>query len=49
MTPEQICEESKDNQVFGWQMYAQSDRMKSEGMLARINKIHNIKFVVLTL
>ena len=49
MTPEQICEGSKEDQVFGWQMYAQSDRKKSEDMLARINRIRNVKFVVLTL
>lgn len=37
-------------QVFGWQLYVQIDRKKSEDMLARINKLaEKIKFVCLTL
>lgn len=37
-------------QVFGWQIYVQIDRKKSEDMLARINKLsEKIKFVCLTL
>lgn len=49
MTPEQIVENAAPDQVFGWQLYVQVDREKSENMLARINKLPNIKFVVLTL
>jgi isopentenyl diphosphate isomerase/L-lactate dehydrogenase-like FMN-dependent dehydrogenase len=49
MTPEQIVQEAGPNQVFGWQLYVQVDRKKSETMLARINKLKAIKFVVLTL
>lgn len=49
MTPEQITSDAQPGQVFAWQLYAQIDRKKSEAMLARINKIPSIKFVVLTL
>lgn len=49
MTPEQIVKDAAPGQVFGWQLYAQIDRKKSEAMLARINKLDAIKFVVLTL
>ena len=49
MTPEQIISEARPGQIFAWQLYAQIDRKKSEAMLARINKIPSIKFVVLTL
>lgn len=49
MTPEQIVKGAAPNQVFGWQLYAQVDRTKSEAMLARINKLKAIKFIVLTL
>lgn len=49
MTPEQIVADAKPSQVFGWQMYCQTDRKKSEDMLARINAIPNVKFVCLTL
>ena len=49
MTPEQITSDAQPCQTFAWQLYAQIDRKKSEGMLARINKIPSIKFVVLTL
>ena len=49
MTPEQITANAQPGQVFAWQLYAQIDRKKSEDMLARINKIPSIKFVVLTL
>ncbi len=48
MTPEQIVKDKPD-QHFAWQLYVQVDRKKSEGMLARINKLPNIKFIVLTL
>lgn len=50
MTPEQIVANSIPGQVFGWQLYAQVDRKKSEDMLARINLLsEKIKFVCLTL
>ena len=49
MTPEQIVKDATPGQVFGWQLYAQVDRRKSEAMLARINKLDAIKFIVLTL
>lgn len=48
-TPEQILDGCAPDQVFGWQIYVQIDRPKSEAMLARINKLPNIKFVCLTL
>jgi isopentenyl diphosphate isomerase/L-lactate dehydrogenase-like FMN-dependent dehydrogenase len=50
MTPEQIVEGSLPGQIFGWQIYVQNERKKSEDMLARINKMTDkYKFVVLTL
>ncbi|TPX15635.1 uncharacterized protein E0L32_004333 [Thyridium curvatum] len=50
MTPEQIVADAAEGQVFGWQIYVQNDRRKSEAMLARINKMRrSYKFVVLTL
>lgn len=50
MTPEQIVEGSAQGQVFGWQLYVQNDRKKSEDMLIRINKLADkIKLVCLTL
>jgi L-lactate dehydrogenase (cytochrome) len=49
MTPEQICEGAAEDQIFGWQLYVQNDRKKSEAMLARVAKISHIKFIVLTL
>lgn len=49
MTPEQIVKDAGPNQVFGWQLYVQTDRKKSEDMLARINKLDAIKFICLTL
>lgn len=36
MTPEQIVAEAQPGQVFGWQIYVQNDRAKSEAMLARV-------------
>ncbi|KAK5194110.1 hypothetical protein LTR99_005659 [Exophiala xenobiotica] len=48
-TPEQIIRDAGPGQVFGWQLYVQRDRKKSEDMLARINKLDAIKFVCLTL
>lgn len=49
MTPEQIVKDAAPGQVFGWQIYVQIDRKKSETMLARINKLDSIKYIVLTL
>ncbi len=49
MTPEQIVNDAPPGQVFGWQLYVQIERAKSEAMLARINKLDNIKFICLTL
>ena len=49
MTPEQIVKDSAPNQIFGWQIYVQTTIKKSEDMLARINKLDAIKFIVLTL
>ena len=50
MTPEQIVEGAREGQVFGWQLYVQTDARKSEALLARINKMRKwYKFIVLTL
>ncbi len=49
MTPEQIVKGAAPGQVFGWQLYVQTDRKKSEDYLARINKLDAIKFICLTL
>ena len=49
MNPEQIVAHAKPDQVFGWQLYVQVDRKKSEEMLVRINKLSKIKFICLTL
>lgn len=50
MTPEQIVQDATEGQVFGWQLYVQNDRAKSEAMLARIAKLKKwYKFIVLTL
>ncbi|WPH04326.1 Hypothetical protein R9X50_00721500 [Acrodontium crateriforme] len=48
-TPEQICADAQPGQIFGWQLYVQQDRAKSEKLLARVNKIPSIKFICLTL
>ncbi|KAF2180217.1 L-lactate dehydrogenase [Zopfia rhizophila CBS 207.26] len=49
MTPEQIVADAKEEQVFGWQLYVQTERAKSEAALARLKKLPAIKFVCLTL
>lgn len=49
MTPEQIVADAKPGQVFGWQLYVQNERQKSEAMLARMNKLDCIKYICLTL
>ena len=49
MTPEQIVAGAPADQIFGWQLYVQNEREKSEVMLARIKKLPQIKFICLTL
>lgn len=49
LSPEQIVADAPEAQVFGWQLYVQLNRKASEDMLARINRLDRIKFVVLTL
>lgn len=50
MTPEQIVEGADPDQVFGWQLYVQNQREKSEAMIKRIHaKGDNYKFITLTL
>ncbi|KAK3363118.1 FMN-dependent dehydrogenase-domain-containing protein [Lasiosphaeria hispida] len=49
-TPEQIVADAAPGAVFGWQLYVQTTRAKSEAMLARINKLRDhYKCIVLTL
>ncbi|EFW99487.1 mitochondrial fmn-dependent dehydrogenase [Grosmannia clavigera kw1407] len=50
MTVEQIVADALPGQLFGWQIYVQKDRRKSEAMLARINGLSQYyRCVVLTL
>lgn len=50
MSPEQVVADAAPGQVFGWQLYVQQNRAKSEAMLARIAKMpDHYKLVVLTL
>lgn len=50
MTPEQIVSDANPGQMFGWQLYVQNDRAKSEAMLDRINKMSDkFKLICLTL
>ncbi|PHH68544.1 hypothetical protein CDD80_7437 [Ophiocordyceps camponoti-rufipedis] len=50
MTPEQIVEGAPEGQVFGWQLYVQNRREKSEAMLKRIEAMGSrFKFICLTL
>ncbi|KAI9689248.1 MAG: hypothetical protein M1820_010192 [Bogoriella megaspora] len=48
-TPEQVVADAPPSQIFGWQLYVQTDRKKSEAMLERINKLPAFKFICLTL
>ena len=48
MTPEEIVAGAAPEQVFGFQLYVQTDRTESEAVLARINKLPAIKCIVLT-
>ncbi|QDS76667.1 hypothetical protein FKW77_000150 [Venturia effusa] len=49
MTPEQVTAGAPSGQYFGWQLYVQEERSKSEKMIERIHKIPNVKFICLTL
>ncbi|UKZ66699.1 uncharacterized protein TrAtP1_007870 [Trichoderma atroviride] len=50
MTPEEIAAEAKPGQMFGWQLYVQNRRERSEEMLRRIHKMRDrYKTIVLTL
>lgn len=53
MTPEEIAADAvpgPGGQMFGWQLYVQKDRRKSEAMLARINAMRDrYRFICLTL
>ncbi|KAG6008975.1 hypothetical protein E4U21_003527 [Claviceps maximensis] len=52
MTPEQIVQDAPASQMFGWQLYVQNQRAKSEAMLRRIASgrlADRISFVCLTL
>ncbi|KAF7617380.1 hypothetical protein AFLA_005421 [Aspergillus flavus NRRL3357] len=49
LSPEQVVAKALPTQVFGWQLYVQLDRRASEAMLARVNRLDEIKFVILTL
>ena len=49
MNPEQIVKDSPEGQIFGFQLYGQIDKKKSEDMLHRVNRLsHRIKFICLT-
>jgi isopentenyl diphosphate isomerase/L-lactate dehydrogenase-like FMN-dependent dehydrogenase len=48
LTPEQIVEASPET-TFGFQLYVQQDRRKSEALLARLRRMPQIKLLVLTL
>lgn len=50
MTPEQVVADAAPGAVFGWQLYVQTNRARSEAMLARINRLRDrYKCIVLTL
>ncbi|PFH59793.1 hypothetical protein XA68_11872 [Ophiocordyceps unilateralis] len=50
MTPEQIVDGAPPDQVFGWQLYVQNSREKSEAMIRRIEAMPSrFKFICLTL
>jgi L-lactate dehydrogenase (cytochrome) len=49
LTPEEVVQGSSKDQFFGFQMYVQIEKKKSEEMLQRINKLSDkIKFICLT-
>lgn len=41
--------DAQPGQAFGFQLYCQTDRKRSEDMLARINALPSVRFVCLTL
>ncbi|CAG8060264.1 unnamed protein product [Penicillium salamii] len=49
VSPEDVVSGAAPTQVFGWQLYVQLNRKSSEDMLARVNRLDQIKFIVLTL
>lgn len=50
MSPEQIVAGAAADAVFGWQLYVQNNRARSEAMLARVGRMADrFKCVVLTL
>ncbi|KAJ5413497.1 hypothetical protein N7465_005802 [Penicillium sp. CMV-2018d] len=49
LSPEEIVASAPSTQIFGWQLYVQLNRQLSESMLARVNRLDRIKFIVLTL
>lgn len=48
MVPEQIVVAAASEQIFGFQLYIQTDRIESAAVLQRINMIPAIKCIVLT-
>lgn len=48
ITPEEIVKAGKPGQVFAWQLYVLKDIKRTETLLARINKIKEIKYICLT-
>lgn len=49
LSPEDIVANAPASQIFGWQLYVQLNRKLSEDMLARVNRLDQVKFIVLTL
>lgn len=49
LSPEEIVANAPPTQIFAWQLYVQLNRQLSESMLARVNRLDCIKFIVLTL
>lgn len=47
-TPRQIVQGLPAAQIFGWQLYVQRDRRKSEESIAQVTCLPQIKFIVLT-
>lgn len=48
VAPEEIVKAGKPGQVFGWQLYVLKDLERTEALLARINRIKEIRFICLT-
>ncbi|KAK9860131.1 Aldolase-type TIM barrel [Penicillium brevicompactum] len=49
VSPEDVVANASPTQIFGWQLYVQLNRKSSEEMLARVNGLDQVKFIVLTL